>query len=325
MTSLQLSKYLSALKLKKQSPSKAYLFALFKAHIQAVPYETTDVLQSTRYQPCSLDLNVLLNKMIQHGQGGLCVEINVLLQSALRTLGFSVTSILPYSLYRQQSQSSLEQLPRHVAAIVTIGEKRFFVDAGFGARGFLQPTLLPTDGETRKCQQYSEAFRFSHTPGAPAPYEMGTYRQGKYVPLQCFTLEPVSFSAYMKVNLLQSDPTNPKGYFYDLFLVSVVRFFTDKKGKEQSRRIKVINDKWYGGMARVEIKNQADLQQCLESLGFKLPADTTLLFTSERRDAHRATELGKRGTFVQQRRAQFKTTPDGPPKRVVPPKKMLLG
>ena len=95
-------------------------------HHRYVPFENLDVWDQVK-EP-SLSIPDLFDKIVVRRRGGYCFEINGLLESALRTIGFDCYSI------EIRITKGRDFLPpcRHRAVIVRLDGKKYFCDAGLG-------------------------------------------------------------------------------------------------------------------------------------------------------------------------------------------------
>src|SRR5437879_2803488 len=71
--------------------SLAALGAIVAAHAAAIPYENIDVLLGRGVR---LDIAAVQRKLVHDRRGGYCFEQNTLLEAALRSLGFAITSLV---------------------------------------------------------------------------------------------------------------------------------------------------------------------------------------------------------------------------------------
>ncbi|MBI3164765.1 MAG: arylamine N-acetyltransferase, partial [Chloroflexi bacterium] len=70
------------------APTVDTLRALHRAHLLTVPFENLDIHHN---KPIVLDEAALFEKIVVNRRGGYCYELNGLLASVLRELGFDVT------------------------------------------------------------------------------------------------------------------------------------------------------------------------------------------------------------------------------------------
>jgi N-hydroxyarylamine O-acetyltransferase len=110
-----------------REPTLETLGALVSAHSSVIAYESIDVLLD---RPPKLDLRSLQEKMIAGGRGGYCFEQNMLFRGALRSLGYSVTSL------QARVVRGLDiDAPRpmfHMVLRVDLPQGPFLADVGFG-------------------------------------------------------------------------------------------------------------------------------------------------------------------------------------------------
>ncbi len=73
---------------RSQAPDYALLVQLQQAHLSHVPFENLDIIGGR--VPLALDVGSLFEKIIVHGRGGICYELNLLFAELLKALGFDV-------------------------------------------------------------------------------------------------------------------------------------------------------------------------------------------------------------------------------------------
>lgn len=138
MVRMNLSSYLSRIQFQgRATPSAETLFALHRAHLNAIAYENLDIHFGI---PLTLDLEQIYDKIVRRKRGGWCFEMNGLFAWALAAIGFDV-SLLAATVGRNAAASSLEG--DHLVLVVQ-AERKFLADVGFGA-GFLDPLPLEED------------------------------------------------------------------------------------------------------------------------------------------------------------------------------------
>ncbi len=109
-------------------PDVQTLHGLQRAHLQHVPFENLDIgLQ----RPIRLEEDALWNKIVIHGRGGFCYELNGLFARLLQEIGFNVT-YLNARVYNQQGELGIDF--DHLALLVQVpGQvERWLADVGFG-------------------------------------------------------------------------------------------------------------------------------------------------------------------------------------------------
>lgn len=135
----------------------AFLCRLQYAHVTHVPYENLDILDGI---PISVEANEIFDKVVVRGRGGYCFELNCLLASLLRELGFSVRSYLARFLRGEVTTP----VRRHRLVAVECEGKTYICDVGMGQSAPRYPLLL----EEGKVQEIlGESYKFerdsSHT------------------------------------------------------------------------------------------------------------------------------------------------------------------
>jgi len=108
-------------------PTLETLRALVSAHSTAIAYESIDVLLD---RPPKLDLRSLQDKMIASGRGGYCFEQNMLFRGALRSFGYSVTSLQARVVRGLDIDAPRPML--HMVLRVDLPQGPFLADVGFG-------------------------------------------------------------------------------------------------------------------------------------------------------------------------------------------------
>ena len=130
---------LQDIELKKDLPS---LDLLIRSYLQNVPYENFEV--SYFHRAPSLKIKDLYEKIVVNKRGGFCFEMNGFFWALLRDLGFDVYSVSVYVLEFKDELTDLE----HRANIVTIDDRKYLVDVGFGGPNQTR-CAIPLDGKIR--------------------------------------------------------------------------------------------------------------------------------------------------------------------------------
>lgn len=129
-------------------PDLATLTAIMSAQLQSVPFENTEV-QAGRIP--SMVPEEITTKIITHGRGGYCYEVNGLFAMALTAIGyewyFAGARPMFYPTRRPKT---------HLVVIVTIDGEHYLCDTGFGGYGLRQPIHIQ-DGEI--AEQNGDRFR----------------------------------------------------------------------------------------------------------------------------------------------------------------------
>jgi len=108
------------------------LRALQTQHPLAIPFENLDTLSG---RPLALDLPSLERKLVQSRRGGYCFEQNLLFKHVLVALGFDVAALAARVVWERPPDEVRAR--SHMVLLVTLGERRYFCDVGFGG---LTPT-----------------------------------------------------------------------------------------------------------------------------------------------------------------------------------------
>ncbi|MCZ8501478.1 arylamine N-acetyltransferase [Vibrio lentus] len=125
------------------------LKAIHKHQHRSIPFENFDVING---QAIQLSPEALYQKLVVNQRGGYCQELNGLLLNVLTHLGFEARSLLGrVHLAGEPTGRS------HRVTMVTIDDKQWLVDAGFGTFTPRSPLLLETGLEQSNDLQ---TFRF---------------------------------------------------------------------------------------------------------------------------------------------------------------------
>lgn len=118
----------------------ACLEALTRAHLFSVPFENLDIHLNI---PINLDYERIYRKVVQQRRGGFCYELNGIFGALLREVGFEVEYLSAQILRDDEPGVDFD----HMALRVTVGDRQFLVDVGYGdgSRGPLELT----DGASR--------------------------------------------------------------------------------------------------------------------------------------------------------------------------------
>ena len=109
------------------APTLETLNGLIFAHAHTISYETLDIMLG---RPPKLDVPTLQAKMIAGKRGGYCFEQNMLFRTALRSLGYRITS-----LQGRVVRGLAIDAPRpaiHMLLQVELPEGLYLADVGFG-------------------------------------------------------------------------------------------------------------------------------------------------------------------------------------------------
>jgi N-hydroxyarylamine O-acetyltransferase len=157
--------------------------------VTSIPFENVDVRLG---RPIGLDLESLQAKLVRRRRGGYCFEHNTLFSTALRALGFDVTTLEA----RVRPREATATLPRtHMTLLVRVEGRDVLADVGFGGTGPLLPVpldgsvseqnggryrIVPEDGNALVLQflwrgVWSDLYAFTLKPALPVDYEVANH------------------------------------------------------------------------------------------------------------------------------------------------------
>lgn len=107
-------------------PTYECLRGVHRAHAFAIPYENLDVQLG---RPLDFDLERIFEKLVCCPRGGWCYETHILLEWALREIGFDVTIVVA-GIHRHEIGDDV--LGDHTALLVRLPDAVFLADLGLG-------------------------------------------------------------------------------------------------------------------------------------------------------------------------------------------------
>ncbi|TDL34953.1 arylamine N-acetyltransferase [Jeotgalibacillus sp. S-D1] len=138
------------------------LHELLEKTANSIPFENLAIIRNKTKE---ISRENLIEKMLINNQGGLCYELNGLL--CLFLIENNLDAALVRGVVYNNETKNWHSLGRtHVAIILTLGERMYLLDAGFGTNLPLKP--LPLSGET--VSSASGEFRI-----IKAEHEFGDY------------------------------------------------------------------------------------------------------------------------------------------------------
>ncbi|MBU5442481.1 arylamine N-acetyltransferase [Paenibacillus sp. MSJ-34] len=150
LTLRQIEDYLRRLGLERQRPTREFLFALHRAHVERIAWQTIDIFAG---KPVPIDDEGLVHHIIHQG-GGYCFHLNGAFRRLLCALGYEV------SLHRAGVQSH-GQKPRINSFHVSLSVR------------------LPIENdEDAKPQTWIVDVGLGDMPYEPIPLRFGVYKQG---------------------------------------------------------------------------------------------------------------------------------------------------
>ncbi|MBU1567864.1 MAG: arylamine N-acetyltransferase [Proteobacteria bacterium] len=130
--------YLKIISVIQPEVSVSFLKELQNAHLGAFPFNNLGVLL---HENLSLESQALFDRLVTQRRGGYCFEQNKILFEVLSQLGFQCDITLCRVLHNRNFD-----VPRtHRITKVTLADKNYIVDVGFGPLCPREPLLLDTD------------------------------------------------------------------------------------------------------------------------------------------------------------------------------------
>jgi N-hydroxyarylamine O-acetyltransferase len=139
------------------TPTLETLYGIRHAHLFNVPFENLDILPLGR--PLSLEPAALYDKIVRRHRGGFCYELNGLLATILRDLGYGVTVV---SVQFVEDDGAFSPPFDHMALVVASPDSPdlWLVDVAGGRRSSANPLPL-IDGFTEFQPDIQRAFRLT--------------------------------------------------------------------------------------------------------------------------------------------------------------------
>jgi N-hydroxyarylamine O-acetyltransferase len=140
-------------------PTAEILRAIYRAHFFNVPFENLDIVPLGR--PLSLQPETLYDKIVRRRRGGFCYELNGLLATVLRDLGYDVTIV---AVQFVEATGALSPPFDHMALVVNAADvpHPWLVDVGAGRTAAAEPLPLIA-GVTTFQDGVQRGFRLSLT------------------------------------------------------------------------------------------------------------------------------------------------------------------
>lgn len=229
----------------KTAPCEETLRGLHQAHTLNIPFEN---FNAYFHRSVNLDLPFVFEKIVTHGRGGYCFEMNGLFAAVLETLGFTVRPLLARVSIDFQRIFGPKT---HQVLMVEASGKRWLADVGFGKDGLVEPLLLDIRENQRQC---SRIFRLDHDPDLGYILDCRTPHEDRcqYV----FTLEACTKADYLMSNYFTS--THPDSLFVNRLICTMPTMqgritLTDQHLKIDSP----------SGSETTPVRDQADFQEKL--------------------------------------------------------------
>ncbi len=130
--------YLAAVSVMQPEVSIPFLKKLQNSHLATFPFSNLGVLL---HENLSLDLPVLFERLVTNRRGGYCFEHNKILFEVLKYTGFQCDILLGRVLHNRNID-----VPRtHRITRVSLGDRKYIVDVGFGPLCPREPLCLDFD------------------------------------------------------------------------------------------------------------------------------------------------------------------------------------
>ncbi|RZT31322.1 arylamine N-acetyltransferase family protein [Cupriavidus agavae] len=126
-------------------PTGESLDALIGAHLIHLPFENLNALTGRRV---AIDLPAVFDKLVRHGRGGYCFELNTLFCAGLKALGYRVTPLAARVRWNVPAQTPAGL--SHMLLRVEVAHESHIADVGFGGPtpGCALPLSAPAAGNT---------------------------------------------------------------------------------------------------------------------------------------------------------------------------------
>src|SRR5665213_1082266 len=229
------------------------LTRLLQAHMAAIPFENCDVLLGRGVR---LDLPSLQRKLVDDRRGGYCFEHATLLAAALEQLG--------YALVRHTARVVLVTPRTHMFIVVTLGDRRYVLDPGFGA---LAPRVpVPLD-ESIAAGEHGDTHWMQREGGH---WTLRTKVDGADTDCWVTALEEDNAADFAMGNYYTS--THPGSAFVERIML---RALTPQGRVSLMNRDLTIREN--GRSTRSQVRDRAQLRELVRDFcGFDLPALETL-------------------------------------------------
>jgi N-hydroxyarylamine O-acetyltransferase len=183
----------------------ATLHAIMRHQLFSVPFENLDVQAG---KVVSLVPEDIADKLLNHGRGGYCYEVNGLFAMALQALG------IPYRFIAARPMFYPARRPKtHMALIAEVDGRQWLCDLGFGSYGIRAPVAL--DRLDTDIVQDFDTFRL--TCDAHSNYLLQAKVEGEWANQYGFDLSPQEWVDFVPANYLNS--THPDAIFVQKLLI----------------------------------------------------------------------------------------------------------
>jgi N-hydroxyarylamine O-acetyltransferase len=222
---------------------------IHRQHAQSIPFENLNPFLRI---PVDLNINSLYKKIVLDGRGGYCFEHNLLLMEALRAIGFTVRGLAARVLWNIPEGVIT---PRgHMLLLITLEEKYFVADVGFGGLTLTSPLLLEVD-----VIQQTPHEQFKLTRSAD-DYLMQAKVQGIWKKVYSFTLQENFLQDYEVASWYLSN--NPNSHF----ITGLIAALPFEHGRHVLRNGDFATHLLNGSHDRRTIETSGDLKEILQNV-----------------------------------------------------------
>lgn len=183
------------------------LTAILQHQIRAIPFENLNIHCG---ESMELNLETIFDQIVRKKRGGWCLQVNHLLYWALTKMGFETTMLGGYVFNTAANKYSSGMI--HLLVQVTIGDKDYIVDAGFGRSYQVWEPLELTSGKDQpqvpaifilteeNGTWYLDQIRREHYIPNEEFVNSDLLDKNKYRKIYSFTLEPRTIEDFVHVN-----------------------------------------------------------------------------------------------------------------------------
>ncbi|XP_006765692.1 PREDICTED: arylamine N-acetyltransferase 1 [Myotis davidii] len=145
---------------------------ILQHQIQAIPFENLNIHCG---EPMELGLEAVFDQLVRKNRGGWCGQVNQLLYWALTTIGFETTMLGSYVC--NVTTEKYTRAIMHPLLMVTLGGRKYIVDAGYGSSYQMRQPLELISGKDQP--QMPCIFRLTEEGGR---WYLDQIRREQYVP-----------------------------------------------------------------------------------------------------------------------------------------------
>ena len=178
-------------------PTPENLKELMWKNLTHIPYGNLDFYRD--HNCPSLAIPDIFEKLIlRHGCGG-CFEINLLFFSLIQSLGYDMYPVIVKCIFG----SADPVVPTHCAAIVTIDDRRYYVDVGLGLPSPVVPVVLDESSDWQPEEISPQYFSYKmHQEGSTILFE--GYNGREQMTMVSFVPQPVEIVDFIPLNYYAS-------------------------------------------------------------------------------------------------------------------------